>query len=130
MGILTKFVSSKFSGYALIALIVAGAGAAYWFWSELKEFGSLEEKSQQQAVKIESQALQLAKLGEQLQKKQQVNTELSNKMAGIKRSFGADRQRIKNAEANADKDLLECMDMPVPNRMCVGEQCQYADGGG
>lgn len=31
MGILSKFVASKFSGYALIALIIAGAGAAYWF---------------------------------------------------------------------------------------------------
>lgn len=118
--LIQRFASSPFSGYALIALVVAGAGAGYWFWSELKEFGSLEAKNQSQEQTIQDQALQLATLNEQLQKKQQVNTQLTNQMAVIRRSFGEARQRIQDAEANADKALKQCMDMHIARGMSIG----------
>lgn len=129
MGIVSKFVASKFSGYLLIAFLVAAAGAGYWFWTEIKEFGSLEAKAESQASTIEDQALQLATLNEQLKKKQQVNTQLAEQMAVIRQSFGAARQRIANAEANADKALRECMGMHISGGMRFGPNEDSDDNG-
>lgn len=128
MGIVSKFVASKFSGYLLIAFLVAAAGAGYWFWTELKEFGGLEERAVTLEQNLAENQEELEKLKEQLQKKQQVNTQLAEQMAVIKRSFGAARQRIADAEANADKALRECMDMHIADGMCIGQECEDSDG--
>ena len=126
---LTKFLTSKGSGWLSIISTLAMIGGGVWFWYELKEFGSLEADNTSQAEIIESQALQLATLNEQLQKKQQVNAQLTNQMAVIRRSFGEARQRILNAEANADKALKQCMDMHIADGMQFGPS-QDSDGDG
>ena len=128
MCLISKFASSKFSGYALIALLIAAAGAGYWFWSELKEFGGLEEKSAAQAETIAVQQKQLSVINEQLQKKQLANVKLTNQMAQIKRTFGAVQNRIREAEANADQALRECMDMHIADGMRFGPSRENADG--
>lgn len=127
MGLISKFVSSKFSGYALIALLIAAAGAGYWFWSELKEFGSLEEKAESQAETIAVQQKQLSVINEQLADKQRINTKLVTQMSQIKRTFGAVENRIREAEANAEKALRECMDMHIADGMRFGPSREDAD---
>jgi len=124
MGILTKFVASKVSGYALIALVVAAAGAGYWFWSELKEFGSLEAKAEQQQVTIEQQEADLETLRVQAKKRDDVNSKLAGQMNSMRQSFGAARQRIDNAEDNADKALRDCMDMHIASGMRFGTSAE------
>lgn len=125
---LKRFIASPISGYILIALVVAAAGAGVWFWSELKEFGSLEAKAQSQAETIAVQERQLSVINEQLQKKQLANTKLSNQMAQIRRTFGAVENRIREAESNANKALSECMDMHIADGMRFGPSREDADG--
>ena len=127
MGMIAKFVSSKVSGYALIALLIAAAGAGYWFWSELKEFGSLEAISQAQAQTIRHQANTLAVIQAESEKRQKINTALTKQMSVIKRTFGAAKRRIQNAEANADKALKQCMAMHLADGMQFGPSSEDAD---
>ena len=117
MGILTKFVSSKFSGYALIALIVAGAGAAYWFWSELKEFGGLEQKAEDQAREISSLENQVTYLDAQNDFKQQIGSLLSKTEQRIDRRYESMRLDMQEALKDASQEYLNCRAMVVPERL-------------
>jgi len=130
MGMIAKFVSSKFSGYALIAILFAAAGAGYWFWTELKEFGSLEAQSQAQAETIQHQANTLTVMKSESEKRQKINAALTKQMNVIKRTFGAAKRRIENAEANADKALRECMAMHIADGMQFNKPGQDASDKG
>lgn len=117
---LKKFVASPFSGYLAIALLLASAGAAYWFWTQAEELGSLEQRAQQQAVQIETQAQQLATL-----------QALSARKDEALRAEAADKEKllvvahtmkgmIHDARAKANDALKECMDMHVAGGMQFG----------
>lgn len=125
---LRKFVASPFSGYLAIALLLAAAGAAYWFWTELKEFGSLEQRAQQQAVQIETQAQQLATLQALSTKKDEA---LAAEVADKKKLLVVAhtmKGMIHDARAKANKALKECMDMHVADGMQFGPSSSDADG--
>jgi hypothetical protein len=124
---ISKFVGSPFSGYAFIALIVAAAGAGFWFWQELKSFGALEAQAQAQQATIDQQLASLETLRVESVKRQKVNLELTGQLSIMRQSFGVARQRIQNAENNADKVLLECMDMHIADGMQFGPSADNSD---
>jgi hypothetical protein len=124
---ISKFVGSPFSGYALIAVVVAAAGAGYWFWTELKSFGALEAQAQAQQATIDQQLANLKTLRVESEKRQKVNLELTGQLSIMRQSFSVARQRIQNAENNADKALLECMDMHIADGMQFGPSDSDSD---
>jgi hypothetical protein len=117
---ISKFIGSHFSSYAFIAVVVAAAGAGFWFWQELKSFGALEAREQAQQATIDQQLASLETLQVESDKRQKVNLELTGQLSIMRQSFGVARQRIQNAENNADKALLECMDMHIADGMQFG----------
>ena len=117
MGLISKFVSSKFSGYALIALLIAAAGAGYWFWGELKEFGGLEEKSAAQAREISSLENQVSYLDGQNDLKQEIGSLLSKTTQQIDRRYESMRLDMQEALKDASQEYLDCRAMVVPERL-------------
>lgn len=120
MGILTKFVSSKVSGYALIALLIAGAGAAYWFWSELKEFGSLTEKAEQQAVTIEEQQATLQRVSAEIQAKDKALQTQEARTKQLRNNARLQQLAVQEAMKHADKVTRECMALHLADSLQFG----------
>lgn len=120
MGFLTKFVSSKFSGYALIALLIAAAGAGYWFWSELKEFGSLTEKAEQQAVTIEEQRATLQRVSEEIQAKDEALQIQEARTRQLRNNARLQQLAVQEAIKNADKVTRECMALRLADSLQFG----------
>lgn len=117
LNLIRKFAASPFSGYMLIGLLVAAAGAGYWFWSELKEFGSLEEKAQQQAREISNLENQVTYLDAQNDLKQQIGSLLSKTEQRIDRRYESMRLDMQEALKNASQEYLDCRAMVVPERL-------------
>jgi len=122
LSLIRKFAASSFSGYMLIGLLVAAAGAGYWFWSELKNFGSLEEKAQQQAREISSLENQVTYLDAQNDLKQQIGTLLSKTERRIDRRYESMRLDMQEALKNASQEYLDCRAMVVPERLRYPER--------
>jgi hypothetical protein len=127
MKLISKFIGSHFSRYAFIAVVVAAAGAGYWFWTELKSFGALEAREQAQQATIDQQLASLETLRVESDKRQKVNLELTDQLSIMRQSFSVARQRIQNAENNADQALLECMDMHIADGMRFGPSAGDSD---
>jgi hypothetical protein len=124
---ISKFIGSHFSSYAFIAVLFSVAGAGYWFWTELKSFGALEAQAEAQQATIDQQLANLETLRVESDKRQKVNLELTGQLSIMRQSFGVARQRIQNAENNADKVLLECMDMHIADGMQFGPSTNNSD---
>lgn len=120
MSFLTKFVSSKVSGYALIALLIAGAGAAYWFWSELKEFGSLTEKAEQQAVTIEEQRATLQRVSAEMAAKDKALQTQQARTKQLRNNARLQQLAVQEAIKNADKVTRECMSLHLADSLQFG----------
>lgn len=117
---ITKFAASKVSGYALIALIIAGAGAGYWFWSELKEFGGLEQRAQSQAETIAVQEARLLQLIKLSYDRQAALTGQLQRTQELERNARMYRLAIQEAKRNADKATRDCMAMHLPDSLQFG----------
>lgn len=120
MGFLTKFVSSKFSGYALIALVVAGAGAGYWFWSELKEFGSLEVMAEHQAATIAEQQATLEQLNASIIAKDEALTEQEERTKKLLNNARLQQLAVQEAVKHANKVTRECMALHLADSLQFG----------
>lgn len=115
MGMLTKFVSSKFSGYALIGILVALAAGGYWFWSEIKEFGSLTEKAEQQAREIKSLESEALYQQARADERAEIGSRLAETVAGIESKYRNLSVQFAEELRNAPKEYIDCRNMPVPD---------------
>ena len=125
---LKKFVASPFSGYLAIALLLACAGAAYWFWTELKEFGGLEQRAVAQEQAIANQAHELATMRGIIERKDAAlaaEVEDKAKLLAVAHTM---KGMIHDARAVASKALKECMDMHVADGMRFGPSRDNTDG--
>lgn len=128
MGFLTKFAASKVSGYLLIALLVAAAGAGFWFWAELKEFGSLHERAKQQELTIQQQADALERIQEQMLAKDRALAGQQERTQILARQAEVTRQQLQEARNAASQDYLDCRDHVVPDSLRFGPSRQNRGG--
>jgi len=130
INLIRKFAATPFSGYLAIGLLVAAAGAGYWFWSELKEFGGLEQRAeaQEETIAIQNARLeQLARLNDERQAALSEQVTLTQRLERNERMY---RLAIQEARKNASKALKECMDMHIADGMSFGPSAKSksADG--
>jgi septal ring factor EnvC (AmiA/AmiB activator) len=119
-----NFAASKVSGYALIALLLAAGGAAIWFWSEIKEFGSLSEKAEQQASTIEAQKQELANLQAKIAAKEAVLASQLKRTTALRQKAEATRQEIREALNDAPQSYIDARNIVVPERLRFGPSRQ------
>lgn len=124
---ITKFAASKVSGYALIALLVAGVGLGVWSWNELKEFGGLTEKAAQQADRIEAQQKTLDTLARDIAAKEAVLDYQLNRTTKLRQQAEVTRQEIKEARDEAPQDYIDARDTVVPERLRFGPSRQAGE---
>ena len=117
MGILTKFLTSKGSGWLSIISTLAVIGGGVWLWYELKEFGGLEQKAADQAREISSLENQVTYLDAQNDLKQQIGSLLSKTEQRIDRRYESMRLDMQEALKNASQEYLDCRAMVVPERL-------------
>lgn len=126
--LIKRFAASPFSGYLLIALLVAGGGACYWFWTELKTFGGLEERAIAQEETIAIQAAKLDQLVALNDKRQAALTEHSKRSNQLEQQARLYRLEIQEARRNADKATKDCMSMHLADGLQFGPSRQDGDG--
>lgn len=114
---LTKFLTSKGSGWLSIISTLAVIGGGVWFWYELKEFGGLEQKAESQARDIKSLENQVTYLDAQNDLKQQIGSLLSKTERRIDRRYESMRLDMREALKNASQEYLNCRAMVVPERL-------------
>ena len=109
-----KFAASKVSGYTLIALLLAAGGSAIWFWNEIKEFGSLSEKADQQARKIKSLENEALYQQARADERTEIGARLSEKVAKIETTYRSLSISFAEELRNAPQDYIDCRNMLVP----------------
>ena len=120
ISLIRKFAASPFSGYALIALVVAAAGAGYWFWTELKEFGGLEQKAEAQEEIIAVQYAKLEQLQADADKRTAALQNQVNRTAMLERNARIQQLAVQEAMRNADKATRDCMSMQLADSLLFG----------
>lgn len=127
--LIQRFAASPFSGYALIGILIALAAGGYWFWTELKEFGGLEQRAEAQAETIAIQQGRLQALTELADRRQAALTEQISVIQKLERNENMYRIAIQEAKRNASKALKQCLDMRIADGMRYGPSAdQPRDG--
>lgn len=122
-----RFLASPFSGYLSIALLLAIAGASYWFWTELKEFGGLEQRAQAQEQALADQEYELATMKKIIASKDEaLAAEVADKEKLLVVAHTM-KGMIHDARAKASKALTECLDMHVADGMRFGPSSDNAN---
>lgn len=125
-----NFASKPFSGYLAIGLLVAAAGAGYWFWTELKEFGGLEQRAEAQEETIAIQNARLEQLARLNNERQAALSEQIRRTQKLERDAKAYRFAITEARKNADKVTRECMALHLADSLQFGPERQDGNGSG
>lgn len=126
--LIQRFAATPFSGYLAIALIMAAGGAAYWFWSELKEFGGLEQRAEAQEETIAIQNARLQELAKLNDERQAVLAEHQSRVQRLERNEKAYRFAIQEARKNVDKVTRECMSLHLADSLQFGPERKDGDG--
>lgn len=114
---LTKFLTSKGSGWLSIISTLAVIGGGVWFWYELKEFGGLEQKAESQARDIKSLENQVSYMDAQNDLKQEIGKLLEQTQSNINRRYEAMRLDFQEALKDAPQEYIDCRNMVVPERL-------------
>lgn len=128
MSLISKFIGSKVSGYLLIGMLVALAGAGYWFWSELKEFGSLEAKADSQADTIQQQRQTLEALAQDIAAKDEALAVQEKRTNQLRNNARLQQLAVQEAIKHANKALTECMAMHIASGMSFGPSRENGSG--
>lgn len=128
--LIQRFAATPFSGYLAIALLLAAGGAAYWFWTELKEFGGLEQRAEAQEETIAIQNARLQELARLNDERQAALTEYQSRMQRLERNEKAYRFAIQEARKNVDKVTRECMSLHLADSLQFGSERKDGDGDG
>jgi biopolymer transport protein ExbB/TolQ len=105
------FLTSKFSGYLSIVLLLSVIGGAWYMYQRGVTFGELQAAADAlEAIEAEQEEKrkQLARQSQTLEQGRREANEL--------------REQLRQAEAKADEAFTMCMDMPVPDGMRIRQQ--------
>lgn len=111
------FLTSKFSGYLSIILLVSVLGGAWYMYQRGVTFGELESKASEQAREISSLENQITYLDAQNDLKQQIGALLSKTEQSIDRRYESMRLDMQEALKDASQEYLDCRAMAVPERL-------------
>lgn len=125
---LTKFLTSKGSGWLSIISTLAMIGGGVWFWYELKEFGGLEQRAESQAREISSLENQVIYLQAQNDLKQEIGALLSKTEQSIDRRYESMRLDMQEALKDASQEYLDCRAMVVPERLRYPDRDADSEG--
>lgn len=128
MSLISKFIGSKVSGYLLIGMLVALAGAGYWFWSELKEFGSLEAKADSQADTIQQQRQTLEALAQDIAAKDEALAVQEKRTNQLRNNARLQQLAVQEAMKHADKVTRECMALHLADSLQFGPTGEDGSG--
>lgn len=128
--LIQRFAATPFSGYLSIGLIVAAAGAGYWFWAELKEFGGLEQRAEEQAIAISEQKQQIENLTALSDAKDRALTRQQQRTSQLERNARIQRLAVQEAIKHADKVTRECMSLHLADGLQFGPSREDEDSGG
>lgn len=102
------FLTSKFSGYLSIILLVSVIGGAWYMYQRGVTFGELQQAANELA-QIEA---------EKERRQEQLRYQAASLQRGREEASEL-RKQLKAAEAEADEDFSACMRMPVPDGMRI-----------
>ena len=112
--LISRFAASPFSGYLFMALAAAGAGAGYWFWTELKEFGSLEVRAEQQERQIKSLENETLYYQARADQRNAIGTELAATVSSIESKYRNISINFAKELSNAPQSYIDCRSVVVP----------------
>lgn len=121
MGIISKFLASK---WVTVALMLALAGGAYYVYSQGKMLGGAKEKLQAYEVTITQQQDAIARLAIESDAKQQALTDQQHRTAMLERNARLQQLAVQEARKNADKVTRECMSLHLADGLCFGPGCK------
>lgn len=125
--LIKRFAATPFSGYLSIGLIIAAAGAGYWFWTELKEFGGLEQEAANQAAKIAEQKQEIDTLTALSVAKGEALTRQANRTAQLEYNARVQQLAVEEAIKHADKVTRECMSLHLADGLQFGPSREDED---
>lgn len=126
MGILSKFLASKWVTVALILVVAAGAG---WFYYQGKALGDAQSSIDGYVKTIQSQQQSLDQLKSSVELKDKIVTNQAKVISGAKRYAAQVEQRVRNAEAKANRAVKECLAMHLAGELQFGPSRKSGDSG-
>lgn len=124
MGFVSKFLASKWVTVALLFVVAAGAG---WFYYQGKALGDAQGKVSQYKTTIQNQAKALDSLKSSIELKDRIVTNQAKVISGAKRYAAQVEQRVRNAEAKANRAVKECLSMHLADGLQFGPSRDAGD---
>ena len=125
MGLISKFLASK---WVTVALMLALAGGAFYVYQQGKIVGTAKEKIEAYEVTIAQQHAANERLVKEANKRQAALTKQSEALKILKQNTRLQQLAVMEARKNADKALKQCLDMRIADGMRFGPSRENGSG--
>ena len=117
MGLISKFLASK---WVTMALMLALAAGSLYVYQQGKIVGTAKEKIEAYEVTIAQQHAANERLVKEANKRQAALTKQSEALKILKQNTRLQQLAVMEARKNADKALKQCLDMRIADGMRFG----------
>lgn len=118
------FLTSKFSGYLSIILLVSVIGGGWYMYQRGVTFGELMVASEEQAATIEEQKQALARVSAENKAKDAALQTQEARTKQLRNNARLQQLAVQEAMKNADKAVKQCLNMHIADGMCFGPGCK------
>ena len=125
MGLISKFLASK---WVTVALMVALAGGAYYVYRQGKIVGTAQEKIEAYEVTIAQQEAANKRLIAEADAKDQALTKQQGRIKLLNRTTRLQQLAVMEAKKHADKVTRECMALHLADSLQFGPSRQDGSG--